>query len=620
MFIADSICLTKLLADVSTSKIQLPDFQRDWIWDDDNIKELLISIARGYPIGAIMVLDAGGEVQFKCRPIEGVKNHEDSKAGQYLLDGQQRLTSLFQSLMQEGPVETLDRRDKDKKVKRWYFFNIQAFIGPIADSEDVIVSIPEDKIETKNIGREVIRDLSSNDKEYELHMMPSGEILEPSKWILNYNKFWNSCRTEHPTGDPNDFLLKFDSKVIEIVKKYKLPVICLDNKNSKEDACKVFEKVNTGGVSLTVFELLTAFFAANEFSLRKDWNSRREKLHEFDVLEGIEGDLFLQAVALLKTYKRGKEALALSGIPSSDKIQGVSCKKRDILSLSVDEYNYWADKLQKGFIKVAKFLHHQFIFKSRDLPYKAQLVPLAAIHVELDKKLEPANARKLLEKWFWSGIFGESYGGAVETRYARDLVDVVDWVNGGQTPAMIGEANLPPERLLSLRSRVSAAYKGLYALQMKRAATDWRTGQTLSIEIWNDNRIDIHHIFPKVWCKKVKPQIHQKLYDSIINKTPIDATTNRRIGGKKPSLYLQSLERECTDTEDEGASKLRNILKSHLINPEFLYKDDFGKFFVARGVELIQLINEAMGKQPISSGKDVFRDALGEYGISTQVE
>lgn len=612
MFLANSIDLKKLLDDVDTGRIQLPNFQRGWVWDDDSIKELLISISSGFPIGAIMVLDTGGEIQFEHHPIEGVEEPVDSKADQYLLDGQQRLTSLFQSLKKEGPVETRDRRDRE--VKRWYFFNIQAFIGPNADSEEVIVSVPENKVETKNFGRQIVRDISSNNKEYELHMMPSGEIFNSTKWILNYNEFWSNCKTEHPTGNPNNFMLEFESKVIDKIKEYKLPVIRLDKQNSKEAACKIFEKVNTSGVSLTVFELLTAIFAADEFSLRTDWDSRRAKLHEFDVLQGIEGDMFLQAVALLKTYKLGKEAL--SGTLSSSKIEGVSCKRKDILSLSVSDYCYWADKLVQGFIHTAKFLHHQFIFKSHDLPYNTQLVPLAAIYVELNKKLESANAQKQLERWFWSGIFGEFYGRAVESRYSRDLVDVADWVNGGQTPVMIWEANLAPERLLSLRRRSSAAYKGLYALQLKSAATDWRTGKRLSIDKWHDSHIDIHHIFPKAWCSKVKPPIHEKLYESIINKTPIDATTNKLIGGKGPSQYLLLLEKECTDNEDEGANKLKKILQSHWINPEFLYKDDFGNFFVARGVEMIQLINEAMGKQPISSGKDVFRDALCEYGIS----
>ena len=63
-------------------------------------------------------------------------------------------------------------------------------------------------------------------------------------------------------------------------------------------------------------------------------------------------------------------------------------------------------------------------------------------------------------------------------------------------PVLVGEANFIPERLLSLRTRNSAAYKGLYALQMKSGASDWRTGEQLAFATWHQENIDIHHIFP----------------------------------------------------------------------------------------------------------------------------
>ena len=100
---------------------------------------------------------------------------------------------------------------------------------------------------------------------------------------------------------------------------------------------------------------------------------------------------------------------------------------------------------------------------------------------------------------------------------------------------LVGEANFIPERLLSLRTRNSAAYKGLYALQMKSGASDWRMGEQLAFATWHQKDIDIHHIFPVAWCSKANPPVPPRLYNSIINKTPIDAATNRKIGGNAPS-------------------------------------------------------------------------------------
>ena len=105
-FTAIPVPLKTLLQDVGNGKIQLPDFQRGWVWDDDRIKGLLVSISRGFPVGAVMTLDAGGDVRFQSRLIEGVASNGNGLNEQYLLDGQQRLTSLYQALRYEGPVET----------------------------------------------------------------------------------------------------------------------------------------------------------------------------------------------------------------------------------------------------------------------------------------------------------------------------------------------------------------------------------------------------------------------------------------------------------------------------------------------------------------------------------
>ena len=232
---------------------------------------------------------------------------------------------------------------------------------------------------------------------------------------------------------------------------------------------------------------------------------RRNRLHgAFGVLQGIGGDQFLQTVALMTTQKRRREAIE-EGLPQN-RIPAINCRKNDILGLDVSDYHEWADRVEKGFIEAAKFLHSQYIYTRYDVPYNTQLVPLAALYVELGDHLAPAMARAKLERWFWSGIFGEVYGGAVETQFGLGLAQVADWVKGGPQPVLVGEASIIPERLLSLRTRNSAAYKGLYALQMKSGASDWRTGEQLAFATWHQENIDIHHIFPVAWCSKANPR------------------------------------------------------------------------------------------------------------------
>jgi hypothetical protein len=117
-----------------------------------------------------------------------------------------------------------------------------------------------------------------------------------------------------------------------------------------------------------------------------------------------------------------------------DDAPGISCKRKDILALTLKEYRKWADAAVDGFEKAAKFLFSQKIFAGRDLPYRTQVVPLASILAAIPKEQNTDSAKKKLARWFWSGVFGELYGGAIESRFAKDLPEVLAWVDGGSEP------------------------------------------------------------------------------------------------------------------------------------------------------------------------------------------
>lgn len=605
MFKTNPVSLKSILKDVESCKIQLPDFQRGWVWDDDRVRGLLTSISRGFPIGAIMMLDAGGNIRFKCRAVEGASNNNGIQPDHFLLDGQQRLTSLYQALLHEDPVDTFDSRGK--LIKRWYYIDMLKAMNPNVDREDAIISVPEEKKIRRDFGRDTVLDLSSPELEYKQHMIPTECLLDTMNWLLAYINYWDSSPEEHPEGKSATFMDKFKGAVLDNFNDYLLPVISLDKKTPKEAVCTVFEKVNTGGVNLNTFELVTAVFAADDFSLRDDWNKRRERLHSsHGVLQGIEGEQFLQAVTLLTTQQRRRQAIKNGESP--EQAPAISCKKHDVLNLSLGDYNDWADKVESGFLKTAKFLQTQFVFAQRDVPYNTQLVPLAALYVELGDELKSANSIGRLEHWYWSGIFSEAYGSRTETLFALDLAQVAEYIRNQTQPRLVREASFAPERLISLRTRNSAAYKGLYALQMKSGAADWRTALPLSLATWDAENVDIHHIFPVAWCTKSENNVPKWLYDSVINKTPIDAQTNRIIGGQSPSLYLAKLKRENRN--------LDQVLQAHWLSPELLHSDNFPESFVERGQDMFELINKAMGK-PVVDVREAFREALKFAGVET---
>ena len=608
MFETHPVDLPKLLDDASAGKIQLPDFQRGWVWDDDRIKGLLSSISRRFPIGIILTLESGGEINLGQRVIEGVEADGAIGAEEFLLDGQQRLTSLYQSLKHQGPVNT--RNSRNQQIERWYYIDMMRAMDPSADRDDAIISVPANRKETSNFGQEVVRDLSTQDLEYHHHMMPTERLLDAgTEWEFQYRSYWER-NGNHPKGDPGDFLNKFSASIKDAFRSYAIPVTRLGKETTKEAVCTVFEKVNQGGVPLGTFELVTATLASNAegFSLRDDWRERKVRLHgNFPVLQGIEGDQFLQLIALLATQEHRREAERQNGT-----IRPVSCKKDAILNLSLKDYQNWADKVTDALESAARFLNERYIFTQKDVPYNAQIVPLAALHAELGNELETETRKTRLARWFWSIIFAEDYGNAVETKSASDLVEVANWIRGGELPGRLNEASFEPARMIRLTTRTSAAYKGLYALLLS-AGSDWRNGNPMSWDIFTGTTIDIHHIFPAKWCQRTQPAIPKRLYNSIINKTPIDGSTNRKIGAKAPSSYLQVL------WQNISVEALSAVLYSHRIDPEHLSSDDFEKHFVARGQALLDMIGDAMGKQ-LPNGHDTFVEALNPDGRSAESE
>jgi Protein of unknown function DUF262 len=151
--------LNKLLDDCQRGLIQLPDFQRSWVWDEDRIKSLIASVSRAFPVGALMSLNTGGPVNFKPRPVEGAPPEAKQTSPQeLLLDGQQRMTSLYQATLRGKVIETVT--PKKTKVRRWFYLDIRKSLDPSLDREDAIVGVPEDRINCSRIG---VQEFVSND-------------------------------------------------------------------------------------------------------------------------------------------------------------------------------------------------------------------------------------------------------------------------------------------------------------------------------------------------------------------------------------------------------------------------------------------------------------------------
>ena len=594
--------LSQLLDEVNSGKTQLPEFQRDWTWDDNRIRGIIASLSQGYPMGAIMRLQYGNpDIKFKYRTIKGV-GLRDLAPDFLVLDGQQRLTSIYQATYSKNPVAT--KTDKGKEIERYYYLSMEKCMDENEDRFDAVLPVPSDRKIKENFDRDVKLDLSDQQKEYEHKMFPVNIAFDSNalmKWQFGYMMYYTG------QADALKLLEYFQSEVINTIVSYKLPVITLDKTTPREAVCKVFENVNTGGVPLTVFELVTATYATQEFDLRKDWQDCKKQIRGIndtlrtDLLDGIDETTFLTTVALYTSYI-DKQA---------GKVGTVSCKKKDVLNLSYESYVANRDQVLTGYRIARDFLlKYQYVFRQRDLPYTTQLIPLAAICAFLGKnKCNEANTISVLSRWYWCGILGEMYGGANETRYANDIEDVVDEVFGRPNPGRtVNSAFFASTRLLTLQTRLSAAYKGIMALLYKEKCGDFMNDTTIDIVNSMLESPDIHHIFPEAYC--VKQGIKRQRYNSIVNKTPILPATNRSIGGNAPSEYTKTILKKVSGLTE---AELKERIESHCVDYDVLVKDDFDAYFVDRAKKLLGLIEKAMGK-PVSD-----RDAeitIEQFGAS----
>lgn len=570
--------LKNLLDWTTSGKVQLPDFQRGYKWEDERIRQLLVTILRGHPLGVVMVLEADNtNVRFKPRPIEGVKLDTGTILEWLLLDGQQRLTSLTQALTDNGIVATKDSRGK--LMQRRYYLDITKALEGEDSIDDAVISIPGDGKARSNFGKDVELDVSTEDLEREHSYFPLRLLYDPYTGTT-----WLSKLTD------NSVMPRMIAEVLNPAGSYSIPAIVLDDSTSKAAVATVFEKVNTGGLRLNVFELLTAVYAGDvdyyqargdDFRLNDDWAATKESLTAYPVLNGLENTDFLQIVILLASLN----------VPAA-----TTARKEDILNLKLADYLKWAPLARKALTWVAGFPDSIHIHVARDLPYSKQVVPLAAIKVVLGDDADVHGIHRRPQQWYWCGALGELYGGAIESRFARDVEQVPTWAKSvsdspGAQPKSVEDANFFESRLHSMRTRNSAAYKGVYALLMAKGTQDWMLNQPFSKADFLAMQVDTHHIFPKAWCSK--NGIDEERRESIVNKTPMAKKTNIRLSGNAPSLYIKGLE----SVVGIPVSDLDQIIAHHQIDVSALRADDFDALFEARREALSRLIESAMGNQ-----------------------
>jgi hypothetical protein len=544
--------LKELLGQIDKGDAVLPDFQRDFVWDPNATMELIISIAQSYPAGSLLRIRNTHNL-FAYREFEGSPPINGRRPTFLILDGQQRLTSLYQAFFGKG--------------ENRYFIDLNKMVNGL-DFEDCIFNLKSnhsriseyDQLEHQS--KELIMPLS----------ILKGGSGEYSRWVRKISRMQPD---EVGRIKLEDQLDEIDTW-IQAIDDYKFPVVTLTDETKAEAVCTIFETLNRTGVKLSPFELLTARFWHQGLNLRQLWSEARET---YPILEDFLVDPYyvLQIISLVAKAKP-------------------SCKRSDVMALEKEAIEKNWKACSEGLVKALTFLRSQCgVLTPGLLPYFTILIPLAATYASLmdykGPKVGVIDDR--VGRWFWCSVFGQRYESAPNSQAATDYSDVIGWVKDGKIPETIATFRFDPALLRDTTVRQRAIYRGTLALVFRNQSRDFHSHKPLTQEVISENHIDDHHIFPDKYLDQRNIPPRQR--DCVLNHTYIDRETNQRINARPPSDYMNEIQ------EARGDEKFHELLNSHLlpIGPQasIFTNDDFYAFIEWRQQKIFEEIKKVTGLQ-----------------------
>lgn len=328
--------LKELLAEINNRTMVLPDFQRDFVWEPGATQELIVSIANNYPAGSILRVRDAKRV-FAAREFEGAPALGRNKHTFLVLDGQQRLTSLYQAFFGVG--------------EHRYYLDLSKLQNG-ADFEEAIFHV---RATTKWV------------KEREDFALQAKELMLPLSVLKggagSFGKWSRKAARTLPTDrrvELEDALDEIEDKWIHAIDDYHFPVVTLSDTTEPDALCTIFETLNRTGVKLSVFELLTARFWPQNVKLRDLWDAA---LMKYPIIADFDVDPYY----------------VLQGISLASR-KAPSCKRSDVLNMAAKDITNWWDKVVVGLATGLEILRDDCkVMQPKWLPYQTMLPPLAAV-------------------------------------------------------------------------------------------------------------------------------------------------------------------------------------------------------------------------------------------------
>lgn len=566
----DHVSLMTLVEWLKEGRFVIPDFQREFEWRPQDINDLIRSIFLDYFIGSLLLWKGKKENfdSLACEPIHGF--HGKASPEHIVLDGQQRLTAMYYAFMAPN-------KPAPGRANRYlYFIRVDRFIN---EAYDAAFDYDWTRAGEKTLESEALQ--------FERHRFPLAVLGKGGRdivlWSINYQAYWKTKESEARKAGNQvaaeaakqhvENAKLFDKHVEEITRQFQISYIELDRDLAIDKVCDIFTQINSKGIQLDVFDLINALLKPKGVQLKDLWRKSKQKL---DFVEtGRMNVYILQVMSILRQAYCSPKYLYYLLPGQKRKIRDQNgALVEDVLIPDVAEFKKsWSEAVEALHRAIETLRHpHEFgVGSSQYLPYVSILPAFAALQIAASAlpALHRLGAQRKIRQWYWASVFTNRYSGSVESTSARDFLDVKAWfVSDQPEPSLIGEFRERFRRLdlQKENKRGTSIYNGIFNLFVLNGARDWMTGA-----IPHPHELDDHHIVPKSWGNQ-----HNRagVIDSILNRAPLTAETNREvIGVSLPNEYLPKL------IKKNGENAVRAILESHFISPaalKVLLRDPFG--------------------------------------------
>lgn len=533
---------------------QLPNFQRYFDWDKEKVRAFIESVFNDYYVGSFLLWEKKRNVESEVQliKIDGVtKEIQDTLA--IILDGQQRITALYWAI--RGP----NLGSKPKKVPETYFYI--DFKAVLSLGSKFGRTSSEDIVTNSNINYDL-------EETYKKFLFPLYKLEDYRIWLKGFEDYL--LKSQVLLGldfDKIRFIREFiDDRLRHMWDGFKIPCVFLPESMKLRQVAEIFERINTKGKRLGIFDLLMARLLNYGIQLRTCW----------DVCERTHPNI--------KRYYNKYEKIPVHILQAISLYYDTahSCKGEDILDIYSNVYqdspfnfeDHWkifSEYIDRAIKQIENPVSGYGVRDEKSVPFIPMLTMIAALFKHIDGVEDRASCYKKMDIWYWSSVFSNAYSSSADSTLSAHYKEMLDWfTNDDQTPSVVRKARREIDHLdlIRIKSNSSAMYRGVLSLLLLERAKDFAEKK----EVGHARDYHRHHIFPKGSILSSNYPI-----DSILNMTWLTKATNQRITkAKKPSIYLNQLLSEKYSGREQD---LLNVLHTHFIDRtsyELMLKDDDG--------------------------------------------